>query len=42
LFHADRRADMKKLIVVLRNCANVPRNESEKVMIFIEPKRNKN
>ena len=42
LFHADRRTDMTKLIVAFRNCANVPRNESEKVMVFIETKRNKN
>jgi len=42
LFHVDRRSDMTKPIVVFRKCANVPRNESEKVMVFVEPKRNKN
>ena len=39
LFHADRRTNMVKLIVVFRNFANAPKNESEKVMFFIAPNR---
>ena len=41
-FHVNRKTDVTKLKVVFRNCANLPRNESEKVMVFIELKRNKN
>jgi hypothetical protein len=34
LFHADRQADIMKLIVAFRNLANAPKNSQDNIFFF--------